>query len=150
MNKRGIEIVNGVFIFGSISLYFFIMELVGLSDKSYLRFLNIIIVIYFVNRTIRQIITAGKGGYFSNFGSAIITSSIGVVLGIIGLSIYINFWKGIDYVSELSAPIIGIGVEDLTMLEYCFALFAEGLASSVVVSFIIMQYWKNRRVPKQK
>ena len=79
----------------------------------------------------------------SNIGAAIITSILGVMLSVFGFIIYIKLFRGSDYLSELSEPLIGAG-GDLSLAQYSFALFAEGIASSVIVAFILNQWWKNK------
>mgnify|MGYP000324221152 CR=1 FL=1 len=133
------ELKNGLIIFILIGAYFLLAEFFGFSDNSYLRSLNIIIVFFGVNLSIKQNIAIDKLNYFSNFFSGILTSFIGVILSIIGLSIYIEFYKGVEYIAMLSNPFI----ETAKIEHYFLALFLEGIASSVIVSFILMQYWKN-------
>ena len=48
------ELNNGILIFISIGIYFLLMELLGLSDVFLLRLLNIFIVVYFINKTIKS------------------------------------------------------------------------------------------------
>ena len=146
MKKIGPEIINGIYIFLLVGIFFMSMEALGLSDNMYLRLLNILFVFVFVNRTVKQKVNSGEISFLSNFGSAILTGFVGVFLSIIGLTVYIFFIKGIDYITQLAPSIITSGAE-VSLTQYCFALFAEGLSSSMIVAFMIMQYWKNSKVP---
>lgn len=58
------ELNNGILIFISIGIYFLFMELLGLSDVFLLRLLNIFIVVYFINKTIKSNYREGKTEYF--------------------------------------------------------------------------------------
>ena len=141
MKKLNPEIRNGILLFLSIGLYFIIIDLLGYQDEIYLKTANIIFVFYFVNATIREKIKSGQSDYLSNFGAAIITAVIGVFSSIIGFLAYLLLIRGIDYLPELSEPLIGTGTE-LSLGQYSFILFAEGMTSSVIVAFILMMYWK--------
>jgi hypothetical protein len=141
MKKLNTEIRNGILLFISLGLYFIIIDLLGFQDEIILKTANIVLVFYFVNDTIRQNVKTEKADYLSLFGSAVMTSVIGIVLSILGFILYILLVKGQDYLSQLSAPLIGAG-NDLSLSQYSFSLFAEGMASSVIVAFILMMYWK--------
>lgn len=143
MKNLNPEVRNGILLFLFIGVYFIIIDLLGYADNIYLRTLNIFFVFYFVNRTYKQYVSKGESSFLNNLGAAIITSVLGVVLSIVGFLLYIVVFRGNEYLSELSEPLIGAG-KDLTLLQYCFALFAEGIASSVIVAFILNQYWKNK------
>ena len=135
------ELVNGILIFIGIGVYFILMDLLGLSDVYYLRILNIFIVLYFINRTIKTNIQEGKTVYFQNVISGGLTSFIGVALSVIGLRQYIVFKGGAEYIKNLSEAFI-FG-NNPSVNEYCIGLFFEGIASSIIATFILMQYWKN-------
>jgi len=141
MKKLNSEIWNGILMFISIGLYFIIIDLLGYQDNRLLKGANIIFVFFFVNQTLRQKVKMGQEDYLSNFGSAIMTSVIGVSLSIVGFFLFIFVIKGRDYLSKLSEPLLGAG-SNLTLSQYSFSLFAEGMASSVIVAFIMMMYWK--------
>ena len=89
MKKNNSEVINGILMFFALALYFFIEQLFDNQDKSYLRFFNALIVLYFVNRTVKQKIESGNDHFLRNF------------------------------------------------------LFIEGIASAIIVSLVVMQYWKN-------
>jgi hypothetical protein len=135
------ELANGILIFFGIGIYFLAMEALGLSNVYYLRLLNIFIVLYVVNRTIKTNIEEGKTDYFQNIISGGLTSFIGVFLSCFGLREYIMIRGGAEYIKKLSdAFLFG---NNPTVNEYCIGLFFEGIASSVIATFILMQYWKS-------
>jgi hypothetical protein len=137
------EFTNGVLIFLLIGAYFLLMELLGLSHIFYLRLLNIVFVVYGVNRTIKGNQAAGVRGYFANLIGAIMTSMIGAFLSIAGLLIYIQIRGGEAYLKNLPDRFI-FGGGELTIEYYCIGLLFESAAASLAVSFCLMQYWKDK------
>ena len=139
------ELNNGILIFIGIGLYFLIMEMLGLSHVFYLRILNILIVIYFLNKTIKSNYNEGKIDYLENLISGTLTALIGVVLSVAGLLIYISMKGGDAYLAKLSQNFLfGGGAPSVN--QYCIGLFFEGIASSIIITFTLMQYWKDRPV----
>jgi len=143
MMKFKREILNGFFIFVGLGVYFIILEILGLSDLFYLRLLNVFIVAYFVNRTIKGNQEAGVRGYFANFLAAIATSMIGAILSISALLIYIHFKGGEEYLKNLSENFI-FGGGEFSIVQYCIGLLFESTAGSLAISFSLMQYWKDK------
>ena len=137
------EINNGIMIFIGIGIYFLTMELLGLSDVFMLRMLNIFIVIYFVNKVIKSNYKEGRIEYLDNLISGTITSLVGVFLSVAGLLAYISFKGGNEYLAKLSENFLFGGGEP-SMYQYCIGLFFEGVASSIIITFTLMQYWKDR------
>jgi hypothetical protein len=140
--KLPIEIKNGFLIFLAIGIYFLLMELLGLSQLFYLRLVNIFFVFYGVNKTIQMNLSGGKKKFVSNAVSALFTSVVGVVLSIIGLVIYSYLKGGDDFVQSLSATFLFGGNPSID--AYSISLLFEGLASSVIVTLLLMLYWNNR------
>lgn len=117
------------------------MDFLGLADKNYLRILNAFIVLYGINETIKMNIKNGKTDYLQNLVSGFKTGVIGVFLGIVGLIIFIYIKGGEVYLDKLSDTFF-FG-EDNNIIKYCSILFFEGIASSLIGSFTLMQYWKD-------
>jgi len=137
------EFANGFIIFIGLGIYFLLLEITGLSDEFYLRILNVFIVIYGVNRTIKGNHADGVRGYFTNLIAAIATSMIGAILSIASLLIYIHFQGGEVYLKKLAENFI-FGGGELTIYKYCIGLLFESAAASLAVSFCLMQYWKDK------
>lgn len=138
------EFKNGFIIFVGIGIYFLIMELLGLSNNFYLRILNVFIVLYGTNRTIKANIFDGNEDYLGNLTSGAMTAFIGVILSIIGLDIYIHLRGGETYIRTLSEAFLFGGSPSI--YQYCLGLLFEGLASSAIGAFTLMQYWKGKTV----
>ncbi len=137
------EFLNGFLIFLGIGIYFIILEFAGLSDIFYLRLLNVAIVVWGVNRTIKGNVEAGVRGYFTNLIAAIMTSMIGAVLSIASLLLYIEVKGGEEYLKQLAENFI-FGGGEVTIQQYCIGLLFESAAASLAVSFSLMQYWKDK------
>jgi hypothetical protein len=138
------EIKNGYFIFISIGTYFLLMEFLGLSDLFYLRLLNVLFIVYAVNDTLQYRITRGKKNFVPNALAALLTSLVGVSLSILGLLIYSYLRGGDDYIASLSETFLFGGHPSINM--YCLSLFFEGIASSMIVTMLLMLYYNDKFV----
>ena len=136
-------IINGLIIFACIGAIFLIMELMGLKDEVYLRLINFIPVIWGINNTIRGNYKDHIGGYFTNFLSALFTGLTSLVLGLISFVAYVEYNGGDTYLRHFSESYI-FGGGDPSIYEFCIGLFLEGAAASVIVSFMLMQFWKDK------
>lgn len=138
------ELQNGFLIFLGIAIYFLLMNLAGLSDVFYLRLFNTLFVLYGVNRSILMNIHDGETFLVNNAKSAMKTSLIGVFLSIIGLIVFSYMQGGDQYVQSLSKTFLFGG--NPSVMTYSICLLFEGIASSVVVTMLLLLYWNNRLV----
>lgn len=138
------ELLNGILIFIGIALYFLLMTILGYENVTFLRVFNIIFVFYGVNRTIKMNLAEGKKVFVTNAVSAMMTSLVGVLLSIIGLLIYSNMKGGDSYVQALSETFLFGG--NPTVNTYCISLLFEGIASTIIVTLLLMLYWNDRHV----
>lgn len=138
------EIKNGYFIFICIGTYFLLMEFLGLSNLFYLRFLNILFIIYAVNDILKSRIAHGKKKFVPNAIAALVTSLVGVTLSVLGLLIYSCIRGGDEYIHTLSETFLFGGHPAVNM--YCLTLFFEGMASSVIVTMLFMLYYNDKFV----
>ncbi|WP_026706040.1 hypothetical protein [Flavobacterium soli] len=141
--KLSREFANGFIIFLGIGIYFLVLEYLGLADEFYLRVLNLFIVAFGVNRTIQMNHKDGIRGYNRHLLSAIATSMVGAVLSIGSLLAYIQFRGGENYLEQLSKGFL-FGGGELTIHYYCIGLLFESIASSIIISFCLMQWWKDK------
>lgn len=137
------ELLNGFIIFLGIGIYFFIIDMAGLADEFYLRIFNLFIVAFGVNLTLKQNNREGIRGYFKNLTSGIVTSMIGAILSVGSLYFYIEYRGGEEYLQSLSEGFL-FGGGHLNSAYYTVGLLFESIASSVIISFVLMQYWKNK------
>jgi hypothetical protein len=142
--KLKTEIKNGYFIFIAMGTYFLIMEFLGLAHLFYLRLFNIVFVLYAVNNTLQSRIARGKNKFAPNVKAALVTSLLGVFLSIVGLFIYSYMRGGAIYIQKLPESFLFGGHPSINM--YCFSLFFEGIASSVVVTMLLIFYWNNKLI----
>ena len=141
MGTNQIIIKNSLKIVLGIVIYFFLMKLLGLESVSQLRFLNFLFVVWGVNTAIKNNIQKNKDTfYISNLFIGVATSILAVAIILVCLITYVSLIepgfitileKSFLWGSNLSLPLI------------IFAITIEGIASSVICSFILMQYWKN-------
>ncbi|MXN91362.1 hypothetical protein GR160_08980 [Flavobacterium sp. Sd200] len=136
-------IINGIIIFIGIGLFFLLMEVMGLSDNIYLRLVNFVFVIYGINRTIKANFNDDIDGYFTNITSAILTGLTGLILGVFSFMMYVEYKGGEEYLQKYASDYI-FGGGNPSPYQFGIGLFIEGLASSVIVSFTLMQFWKDK------
>jgi len=140
--KISTEFHNGGIIFFTIGVYFLLMNALGFADVFYLRLFNVLFVFYGANRTIQMNLAAEKKNFVSNAVSVMMTSLIGIFLSILGLIIYSYIKGGDAYVQSLSETFLFGG--NPSIITYSICLLFEGIASSVIVTLLIMLYWNNR------
>ncbi len=139
--KNSLKIVLGIVV------YFFAMRLFGLENVSELRFLNFIFVVWGINSSIKDSIYKNKNtSYLDNLSLGIFTSVLAVIVTIVGLIIYVSFVNP-QFMEVLKDSFLW-GKGNLELHHIVFALLIEGVASSVICSFILMQYWKNYKLEK--
>jgi hypothetical protein len=136
------ELYNGFLIFIGIGIYFMLMEALGLADLFYLRAFNGLIVLYGTHRTLKSNFSEGNKDFASNLVSALFTSLTGVFLSIAGLIVYSYIKGGDDYIHTLSKTFLFGG--NASVMGYALSLLFEGIASAVIVSFILILYWDTR------
>jgi hypothetical protein len=131
-------------IYSGIALYFLIMKLLGLEHILILRMLNFVIVIWGINAAIKtNILKNSDTNYLSNTLIGVSTSIIAVFASALSLYIYITFISP-DFIHQMESSLMW--GSNLNALLIAFVVFFEGAASSIVSTFIIMQYWKNYKV----
>jgi hypothetical protein len=135
------ELYNGVIILIGISLYFMLMEILGLANLYYLRVFNVLFVFYGTNRTLRMNYKQGKNLFASNAFSALTTSLLGVFLSVLALIAYSYFQGGDAYLQSLSKTFLFGG--DPSIMTYSISLLFEGIVSAVIISFMLLLYWDN-------
>lgn len=136
------EIINGFLIFAGVGVFFILMELLNLSHLFYLRLLNVLIIFYGVNRTLKMNLAEGKKGFVPNAISAMITSHVGVILSIVAIIIYSYARGGDAYVKSLSQAFMFGG--EPSVMTYSVSLLFEGSASCIIVTLLMMLLWNNR------
>jgi hypothetical protein len=138
--KLSVEVKNGILIFFGIGIYFLFMEMAGLADQHIFRLFNALIVLFGINKSIQYNFKHSNDGYLENFVSGIVTGVVGIVASLIGLITFIYIKGGESYLVNLSDTYWFVG--NTNIIKYVAVLFFEGIASTIIGSFILMQYWK--------
>lgn len=130
----------GLFTALALILYFLSMKLFGLEKNFYLRFLNFLIIIIGTYALIKQELKSSDATYFSTLVKGISMTVITVFGFLIFLAIYIKaFDPSFIEVMEESQ----IWGNQLSVVQASVAIFIEGMASGVVITFVWLQYFKN-------
>jgi len=144
MGTNKIIVKNALKIVLGIVLYFFAMKLLGLENVVELRFLNFLFVVWGVNSSIKNNIHENKEtGYVGNLFLGVSTSVVAVIITVISLILYVTFISP-EFIIVLENSFLW--GNNLSLQLIVFALLIEGIASSVICSFILMQYWKNYKI----
>ena len=146
MNNRSVSIRYGLYSFAGIVILFLLIKLFSLEHVTALRFLNILIIIYFTNSLAKK---NHKSNYDNNYLNAwislILANVITVSLALISFVVYAMFIQP-DYISKFEGGILWNN--HITLGQAALTLFTEGIGCAVAISFIIMQYWNES--PKGK
>lgn len=136
MLRQTNALANGLLIFALIGIYFVILEVLGLSDNLYLRFINFLFVLIGVNNTLKAA-SRETTSYLKRMLAGVTTVFTGILLSAIGLFIYLSVFE-----ADLSAYAMTL-IPAETNLAFAAVIFIEGFTSSLMVVFIMLQYWKN-------
>ncbi|MDX6747143.1 hypothetical protein SHK09_10105 [Polaribacter sp. PL03] len=141
MSTDKIIIKNALLITLLIGGFFLLCKLFGLDENPYLRFLNLAFVLFGIHLAIKESVFKNKETkYTTNLGIGIRTSALAVLLSIIGVVVYIQFINP-DFLNVMNNSFLIGG--DLSLPEIIITLVIEGMASSFIGSFIMMQFYKN-------
>lgn len=148
MEKKQHTIRYGIYSFVGIALFFLLMKLCGLENVTFLRVFNLVIVVFMANRLAKLNLKENPDlDYFQALASLFISNVITVVLSIAGFALYTKF-VDTAFLTHFKGGILWNG--NITLQEALAALFLEGMAGSIMVSFIVMQYWKDAKSKKQQ
>lgn len=141
MSEKKIILKNGFLILALIGGFFFLCKAFGLGGNPYLRFLNLAFVLLGIWLAIRSNIAYNNvTEYTKNLGIGIRTSAFAIVISIISIVLYI-YYINPRFLDEMNKSFLIGG--NLSLAEISFSLLVEGMASSIIGSFIIMQFYKN-------
>lgn len=137
--------------YAGIVLYFLLMKLCGWEEIVFLRVLNIGIVVFMTNRLAKLNLSENPNlEYHTALGSLFLANGLAVVLSVASFAFYA---KIID--PSFMAHFRGGVLWDthITLSQALASLVLEGAASSFIVSFVVMQYWKDakaeHRIPER-
>ena len=141
MKEIHIILKNAILTTALIGGFFFLSKILGLHENPYLRFLNLLFVVFGIRQAIKTNIEVNKEtNYISNLGLGLQTSALAVLFSIIGVVIYIEFINPEFLLIMENSFLIG---GNLSLAEIFITLLIEGMASTFVGSFIVMIFYKN-------
>lgn len=136
MIRQTNAIKNGLLIFGLIGGYFILLEALGLTDNLYLRFVNFLFVLIGVNNTLKSA-SARAENYTQKLVAGVVTVFTGIFLSALSLFIYLSIFD-----PDISAYAMTL-IKANSNMKFAIVIFIEGFTSSLMVLFIMLQYWKN-------
>ncbi|GAB3815574.1 DUF4199 domain-containing protein [Pontibacter rugosus] len=145
MEKIGLK--YGLLTAVALIAYFLLMHLLGLTHIVELRFLNGVILAVGVVLAIKgyKAVVDGNISYFKGLGTGVITSVISTVIFAAFMIIYTQI-GGDELVETLTAErYFGQRIEATPGIVIFTVLMIEGLISGFMISFIAMQFFKQRQ-----
>ena len=133
------QLKYGIFIFLSLVGYYFIMKAFGLHDNMWLRGLNFGIVFFWLYQMNHSKKESTK--YLEQFANNLIAAATGVLMFSLSIFIYLT-WLNPEFMNVMEQSWMFSNI--LTPALISVAVFIEGIASSVVLSLIVMQIFKNK------
>ncbi len=139
----GRTVKYGVLMFLAIGGFFLAVNIIGYGHITELRVVNILFVVLFSNLLARRNWLEQDGiEYVGNFLSILSANIVNVALCMIGFIVYISLYDP-DYLNTISNGLLWNS--ESSIAQILIALFFEGIAGGTIVSFAIMQYWKDRK-----
>ncbi|HKL03105.1 MAG TPA: DUF4199 domain-containing protein [Cryomorphaceae bacterium] len=134
------SIIYGLLTALALIIYFLIMKVLGLETNFYLRIFNFVIIVSGVYILLNSIIKSGSNvSYFEGFGAGFRLTLVAVITFLAFMGLYTKFIDP-SFVAVLEET--GIWGSNISIGQAAFAIFIEGMASGVVISFAWMQYFK--------
>ncbi len=146
MKTEKIILTNALKIYLGIVVYFFIMQLFNIAHISELRILNFVFVFWGVNSAVKANIFKNQANaYLTNLFIGFATSFAAVILIGASLMVYL-FYINPSFIETIEKSFFW--GNNLTPPIITFAIVIEGFASSIICSFIVIQYWKSYKISK--
>lgn len=128
--------------FIAIGIFFLALYALGLAGINELRYFNLVLVIYFSNKLAKKNATETDDmTYVKSLISVFGANLINILLCIGGLLLFNVIFEP-EFLSQVSTGVLI--VQTTSFPQVILSLFIEGVAGSAVVSFILLQYWKNQ------
>lgn len=140
-------ITYGIFTAIGLIVYFLVMKMFGLETVYWLRVFNVFIMIGGIFWMLNNQIRRGKPGvgYFGGLGLGVRLTLTAVILFVIFLAIYGKIINP-NFVNSLeSSQLWGA---DVTTDQVVVGILIEGVVSGVVITFILMQFFKGYIHPR--
>ena len=123
--------------------YFFIIKVLGFEMITELRLFNFIIMLAGLYQLIKSNMTLNTIDYFNNLFLGFRAAALTILMIIVSLFVYIT-WIDSTFLLVLEHS-LGWG-KNLGIGQILAAITIEGLSSSFLLSYIIMQYMKSQKL----
>ncbi|MGY6648377.1 hypothetical protein [Wenyingzhuangia sp. IMCC45574] len=144
MSTQRIVVKNALKIYLAIVGFYFFIKIIGLSHIVGFRFLNILFVLWGINSAIKtNIFKRYDNTYLSNLFIGFATSFLAVMATLVSMVLYVSFIDDSLLTMIQQSSFWGSG---LNLPKILFSMTVEGIASCVISSFTLMQYWKKHKV----
>lgn len=144
MKTNKLILQHALKIYLGIVLFFFLVKLLGLSHIVELRIFNALFVVMGVNACIKKnVLDNLDNKYLTNLSIGFSASVLAVLATSFSLIFYTMVFDESVITFMENSRFWG---NNLTLGTVVFALLAEGIASSVICTFIVMQYWKKYKL----
>lgn len=142
MKTQNYTLGIGLQLFAVVAAFFLLMKVLGLAYVTELRFVNILFVIYFSNKIAKNLVEDhNEINYLVGLKTIFLANVLNVTLSVGALALYILL---IDptFLKSFQHGIL-LGGTEVTLSKVVVGVFMEGMAGSAIVSFSLMQYWKD-------
>lgn len=147
MKKSKGIVRGGLVIFFLIGTLFLFLEALKLSSYSFLKSFNLLFVLIGVRYVVRYNLKNESKTYIQNLVDGVLTSVLGVGLSVFALVVYLLVVAPEGYYEVLAQHSILLNGAD-SFSQFIFSNLFEGIGSSVVVAYILMQRYKNVSLAK--
>lgn len=128
----------GIYSFLCIALFFLLMKLFSLENVTYLRFVNILFILYFTNRLAKMNHYYEKDDYLQQWVQLIRMNILTVALSFFSFAFYAKYLDP-QFMNHFQGGILWNN--HISYGQAMMAIFAEGIGCAVAISFVVMQYW---------
>lgn len=127
--------------------YFLLMKVLGLETNFFLRIFNFVFIIAGVYFLLNAMFKSSDNefSYFAGLGAGIVMTVTAIIFFLVFLGAYVTYIdpKFMEVLED--SQMWGANLE---LFEIAFAIFVEGLASGLIISFAMMQYFKKQITSK--
>jgi hypothetical protein len=140
MNNMKMSLRYALGIYGTLVTYFFSMKLLGIGEITQLRLFNFFIVMGGIYLLLRRNMKENNDNYFQNLFLGFRTGAMAIVLTVVSLFVYL---KAINpaFIEVMEHSMIW--GNHLSVFQVTVAIGIEGIASSFLLTYMVMQYMKN-------
>jgi hypothetical protein len=140
MNNMKMSLRYALGIYGTLVTYFFSMKLLGIGEITQLRLFNFFIVMGGIYLLLRRNMKENNDNYFQNLFLGFRTAAMAIVLTVVSLFVYL---KAINpaFIEVMEHSMIW--GNHLSVFQVTVAIGIEGIASSFLLTYMVMQYMKN-------